>query len=125
MGPVLLALSGIAFAGAGIFPIDMDRQDTVVSIAHMTSSLLSGVLWVAALFWLGPLFRRTPRWGRWGRLTPWFALFVVANIGWQVLFQTTGLVMPGWGQRLAFGGFFLWIVMAAWVLWRTPRPIPA
>ena len=107
-GPVLLALSGIAIAAAGVFPIDMDQRSSLSSQLHLAGAMLCGVFWALSLFWIAPQLEKRERFVRLAKLTPWFALFLVANIGWQILWQSTGAVMPGWGQRIGFGGYFLW-----------------
>ncbi len=107
-GPALLALSGIAMAVAGAFPVDMDNRSSLSSQRHLAGALLSGVFWALSLFWTAPQLRKRNRFARLARIAPWFATFLVANTGWQILWQSTGAVMPGWGQRIGFGGYFLW-----------------
>lgn len=121
VGPVLLALSGLALAVAGIIPADMMQREAWTTVAHAAGAILSGVFWACALFWLGPLLRRVPVLAPWGRLTPWFILFPIANLAWQMIWQTTGLVLPGWGQRLAFAGYFLWLALTGVFLLRAYR----
>lgn len=115
-GPVLLAFSGIAMVVAGVFPVDMDQQSSLSSQLHLAGAMLSGLLWALSLFWIAPQLKKRERFGRLARLTPWFGLFLVANIGWQILWQATGAVMPGWGQRIGFGGYFLWAAILGLML---------
>jgi hypothetical protein len=49
-------------------------------------------------------------------VTPWFVLFPVTNVAWQVAWQAGGLVLPGWGQRIGFAGYFLWMALAGLAL---------
>ena len=107
-GAVLLALSGIFTALAGVFPIDMSDMRSVTSTMHAIGALLSGIIWVPALLMLAPVLKQQFGLTILGALSPWFLLFLAANIGWQIGWQTTGLVLPGWGQRIAFAGYFLW-----------------
>ena len=108
-GPVLLGLSGISLAAAGIFPVDMEARSSLSSQLHLAGAMLSGLLWALSLFWIAPQLRKQHQFSMIGRLTPWFALFLVANIGWQIVWQATGALLPGWGQRIAFAGYFLWL----------------
>ncbi|MAQ65376.1 MAG: hypothetical protein CMN69_01565 [Sphingomonadaceae bacterium] len=117
-GPILLAMSGTCLALAGLAPADMFDDEAFTTILHATGAIGSGVFWVCALFWVGPLLRERFGLKTWGRVTPWFSLFLLANVGWQVSFRMTGLVMPGWGQRIAFFGFFLWFAVTGVLLWR-------
>lgn len=118
-GPLLLMGSGVMLALAGIAPANLDDYSAVTSQLHALGAIGSGVLWVIALFWLGPMLRRDFGLELWGRITPWFATFLFANIGWQIAFRATGLVMPGWGQRIGFMGYFAWIAVTGFLLWRT------
>lgn len=120
-GPCLLAGSGILLALAGCAPADMANPQSLTSLLHLLGAVGSGTSWVFALFWLGPLLRREFGLHAWGRITPWFALFLFANIGWQIAFQATGLVLPGWGQRIGFAGYFLWIAVTGMLLWRRSK----
>ena len=115
-GPVLLAGSGLALVVAGVFPVDMAHRGSAGSTAHTAGAMLTGVCWAAGLFWLGPLLRRDLGLRTLGRLTPWFVLFPLANIAWQVAWQAGGLVLPGWGQRIGFAGYFLWVALTGVVL---------
>lgn len=124
-GPALLAASGLLYAAAGVYPADMADRGSALTLAHLAAAMLSGVTWASALFIVVPYLRSQPGLTRWGRLTPWFVLFPIANIGWQGAYQATGLVMPGWGQRIAFAGFFLWFAVTGFLLWRRDRAATA
>lgn len=117
-GPLLLMASGVMLALAGIAPANLDDYGALTSQLHALGAIGSGVLWVIALFWLGPMLRRDFGLELWGRITPWFATFLFANVGWQIAFRATGLVMPGWGQRIGFMGYFGWIAITGLLLWR-------
>lgn len=121
LGPTLLAMSGALIVLAGFAPADLVDFGALTSILHAVGAIGSGAFWVFALFWIGPLLRERFGLQTWARLTPWFSLFLLANIGWQVAFQTTGQVMPGWGQRIAFFGYFLWFAVTGLLLWRNAR----
>ena len=118
VGPCLLLGSGIMLALAGLAPANLEDYGALTSQLHALGAIGSGVLWVLALFWLGPMLRRDFGLELWGRITPWFATFLFANVGWQIAFRTTGLVMPGWGQRIGFMGYFAWIAITGFLLWK-------
>ena len=108
-GPLLLVGSGIFLILAGLAPTNLDNPEALSSMLHLVGAMGSGTLWVLALFWLGPMLRNDFDLPQWGRITPWFSLFLFLNVGWQIAFVTTGLVLPGWGQRIGFLGYFLWV----------------
>lgn len=118
VGPALLAASGVLLAIAGLFPANMEDTSSFTSAAHLVGALGCGACWAASLFWLGAVFARQPTLRVWSRVTPWFLLFLPVHVGWQVAYRTTGLVYPGWGQRIAFLGYFLWLAISGILLWR-------
>ena len=118
IGPLLLTGSGLMHALAGVSPADLHDYKATTTRLHLAGAMGAGFLWAAALFWLGPLLSRKAGLQTWGKVTPWFGFFLAANIGWQVAYRATGLVMPGWGQRIAFLGYFLWLAMTGFLLWR-------
>jgi hypothetical membrane protein len=120
-GPLLLGISGLFFLGAGVFPVDMTARNSALSVAHLAMAQLSGVAFAIAVFPLGSAMRRHPHFAALGRVTPWFLLFLLANIAWQVVWQATGSILPGWGQRIAFGGYFAWAALAGYQLTRLNR----
>lgn len=120
-GPYLLVLSGMFMALAGLAPAKLDTPRSLTMILHIVGAMGAGVFWVAALFWLGPLLRSQFHLKAWGRLTPWFGLFLLTNVGWQAAYQSTGAVLPGWGQRIGFLGIFLWLAITGILLWRNAR----
>lgn len=121
IGPALLAFSGLSCAVAGIFPVDVMVPDSTTSILHIIGAQFSGLGFAAAVFPLGAAMRRHPGLEALGRATPWFVLFLVINIAWQIAWQATGIVLPGWGQRIGFAGYFLWMALAGWQLAQVRR----
>lgn len=121
-GSALLALSGLAFVAAGVFAVDMDARSSPQSTAHLAGAMLTGLFFAFALF---PLGRSLSKFGlaAWGRITPWFLSFMFLNVGWQAVYQATGSVNPGWGQRIAFAGFFTWILITGLLLWKKTRSV--
>ena len=109
---LLLALSGGSMIAAGVFPIDMADRSSMSSVLHLVGAMASGLFWAFSLYGLGKLMRHSFGARVLGHLTVWFWLFLIANVGWQIIWQTTGLVLPGWGQRIGFAGYFLWCFWA-------------
>jgi len=117
-GFVLLSLSGLAMAMAGLFPVDLGARSSLTSSLHLLGATASGLFWMLSLFWIGPTLQKQFGMYALGRLSPWFGLFLVANIAWQAVWQATGAVLPGWGQRIGFAGYFLWVTLVGYSLFK-------
>jgi len=120
-GPMLLVACGLSFILAGLFPVDLSDRDSLTSIAHAIGASFAGLFWGLSLFWIGPGLKRGFKLGFWGTMTPWFILFLIANFVWQGVWQTTGTVLPGWGQRIAFGGHFTWLAITSSLIFMKTR----
>lgn len=108
VGIILLSLFGVCLAMAGVFQANMDDLQSTSSALHFIGAVLSGVFWTIAIFWLRPVLRAADVSARLVKFTPYFVIFIIAHLAIQVLFQTTGLINPGWGQRVGFLGVFIW-----------------
>ena len=124
----LLAGSGVAFAGTGVFPAVMSYGSPVMhapsTVGHVVMLLLSSVLWLVAI---GVLLRKITREPRLRRLlTPFVFVTIVALSGLaaNVLHDAIPPLAnrPGLAQRLGFAGYFLWFVSLS--LW-SARPSEA
>jgi hypothetical protein len=58
LGPGLLLGSGFMLALAGLAPANLEDYGALTPQLHALGAIGSGVLWVLALFWLGPMLRR-------------------------------------------------------------------
>lgn len=123
IGPRLLFASSLFLILSGLAPARLDDYQAWTTVLHIIGAMGAGLFWIVALFWTGPLLSRRFALPTWGRATPWFGLFMFANIAWQVLFQATGVVSPGWGQRIGFFGYFLWFAATGLLLWRSRSSI--
>jgi hypothetical membrane protein len=122
-GAFCLAVSGAALTASGLLPADMADRDGQATLLHGIAAIVSGLAFAIAVFPIGNAMRKTPGFTRLGKWTPWFVLFLLANIGWQIAWKATGnpIFFPGWGQRIAFAGYFLWMTLAGVALARA-RP---
>ena len=121
-GPLMLAAAGVFLTLSGLAPADMDNMRAITTLLHVIGAIGAGVLWTLSLFWLGPMLRELSSLNRWGAVTPWFSLFMLVHIGWQVVFNIVGSGLPGWGQRFGFLGFFLWPAVTGLLLWKLQEP---
>ena len=118
----LLAGSGVALAGTGVFPAVMQHGSPAMqapsTVGHVVMLLLSGLLWLVAI---GLLLRRITREPRLRRLlTPFAIVTAVALLGFaaNVLHDAIQPLAhrPGLAQRIGFAGYFLWFVsLSLWL----------
>jgi hypothetical membrane protein len=104
---LLLAVSGLAFAAAGLFPADMNDLNSDATRFHILASLISLGAFAAALPALG--------WTLWKKGRRGFALVAMA-LGVAVILSL-GLretsMPPGLAQRINFMAYLVWVGVVA------------
>lgn len=120
IGVWLLLISGLAFAGNGVFAYDLAEPDGMASKLHvaMLTIALLGFLPSALLLALG--LRRRPAWRALvagGTLLALATLLsVVQRMGdWLPLLRDN----PGYAQRVTLALYFLWLALASLVALRS------
>jgi hypothetical membrane protein len=118
----LLAGSGIAFAGTGVFPAVMrygsPQMQAPSTVGHVVMLLLSSICWLLAI---GVLLRKLTRDARLRRLLKPFVIITVialsafaANVLHHAIPPLAN--RPGLAQRLGFAGYFLWyVLLSLWI----------
>lgn len=106
----MLAASGMLLALSGIFPMDMAHRLAPGSVLHQVGASGSGLAWLLSAFTLGRPLRRNPAWA--GMARPLLGL-VWATIALIVLVGAVSPATPGLGQRVAFAGYFGFILVLA------------
>jgi hypothetical membrane protein len=104
---VFIALSGIAFAAAGVFPADMSNFEADTTRLHILASLVSLAAFVIAVPFMGGRLWRSGRRG-----------FAVAAIAFGLAVVLTLLLRetempPGLAQRINFVGYLAWMALVA------------
>jgi hypothetical membrane protein len=104
---LLIAVSGIAFAAAGVFPADMSNFDADTTRLHILASLVSLAGFVIAVPFMGWRLWRSGRRG-----------FAVAAIAFGLAVVLTLLLRetempPGLAQRINFLGYLTWMALVA------------
>lgn len=103
----LLVISGLAFAGTGVFPAEMRDGAVLVTSAstrgHFIMSLIHGITWVIAAALLVPPMKRSKDWRGWH----------VANVALVLsllvaLFSLRGRLSDALVQRVAGLLYFAW-----------------
>jgi len=107
IGIVLVQLSALAFAAQGVFPLDPSDANSTASRLHALAWMLWWIAFVPGVLLLALGARRGP----------WFAMACMAA---SVLLPLIAVFAPiglwvGLAQRLAFGLWFAWWILAAWL----------
>lgn len=104
---LLVAVSGIAFAAAGVFPADMSNFEADTTRLHILASLVSLAAFAIAIPAMGWSLWRSGRRGL-AVATISFGLAVVLSL----LLRETG-IPPGLAQRINFVGYLTWMAAIA------------
>jgi len=112
----LLVISGLGFAGAGVFPAEMrngiPRMQSPWTAGHVLMISLSGFPWVIAAFVLASRVRRSTRWRRLLPISLALAVVAFLGLGLNVFGRSIPMLAdaPGLAQRLAFAVYFAWFL---------------
>jgi hypothetical membrane protein len=113
---VFVGLSGLGFAGTGVFPADMADLTAPGSRAHILMSLISFGAFVPGALLLSWRFFRLPGWR---------GVAIGSGILGFLALLTMPLremaVPPGLAQRVSFAIYLGWIELLAVGLWRRTR----
>lgn len=110
---VLLALSGAGVAVAGVFPADMSDYRSFTTMGHLAGSTGSLLAWALALICSILLARKS-----WPALAAVSAAALALTVSAFFLYETlpSGIV-----QRLTFGIFFAYFLIASLLMWQRAR----
>jgi hypothetical membrane protein len=104
---LFIAMSGIAFAAAGVFPADMGDFDADTTRLHILASLVSLAAFAIALPFVGWSLWHS---GRRGFATAAIAFGLVVML--SLLLRETD-IPPGLAQRINFLGYLTWMALVA------------
>jgi hypothetical membrane protein len=105
---LFVGLSGLGFAGTGVFPADMSDLSSPSSRAHILMSLISFAAFVPGAFVLGWRLLGLPGWKRIGIGSIALGLLALVTMPLREID-----VPPGLAQRAAFAVYLLWIGLLA------------
>jgi hypothetical membrane protein len=114
----LLVVSGLGFAGAGVFPAEMRNGNPVMqspwTAVHVLMISLSGFPWVIAAFVLVIRVRRSARWQGLIPISLILAVVAFLGLGLNVFGSSIPALadVPGLAQRLALAIYFGWFAVA-------------
>lgn len=111
----LLVLAGLAFAGMGLFPLDVQDLDGPASQAHASAWMVWALAFISGAVMLGL--------GSWRRSPPLARLALGCGLVAAVTaFALQGIVPAPLAQRLTFAAWALWLAAGLpWVAPAEPR----
>ncbi len=107
-----LMLSGLFYALAGLFPVDMDHRSSFGSVMHGIGSMGSGLFW---------LFSAVTLWWQLKKDQIWKTVAIITLIIPFITIFTMGFISahePGIAQRVGFGGYYIFILVLAVKQWK-------
>lgn len=122
IGVWLLLISGLAFAGNGVFPYDLSEPDGPASKLHVAMLTIALLAFLPAALSLALGLRAHPGW----RPLVGPGLLLVLAVLLSVAQRMTDLVPPlhgnpGYAQRITLALYFLWLALASLVALRSGR----
>lgn len=102
-------LSGLFMTISGIFPGDFDKRESITMILHTIGSIGSYIFFLVGAFTFPSLMKQSAYWKT--AVLPSLTLTWLTIVfgSWQFVFPD----MPGAGQRIVFGFYFLWMAFNA------------
>jgi hypothetical membrane protein len=116
----LLLISGLGFAGTGVFPAEMQNGAVLVTSAstrgHFMMSLVHGIAWVVAAALLFVPMRRSTDWRGWHIVDIVLVILVLV-----ALFGLRGTLSDALVQRVAGAIYFAWFFVFSLRLFQLGR----
>ena len=110
VAPVFLAIAALFVFVAAAFHADGDGPTTLHGQIHVTASLISFVLMIAAMFVCSRRFRLDPAWRRLALPT---LVWAFITVGAFFLIPALGDAYMGLGQRIFIAAWLSWLITVA------------
>ena len=122
IGVWLLLISGLAFAGNGVFAYDLAEPDGPASKLHVAMLTIAMLGFLPSTLLLALGLRRRPAWRPLVVCGPLLALAAVWSLA-QPMGELMPLLQgnPGYAQRVTLGLYFLWLALASRVALHSDR----
>jgi hypothetical membrane protein len=122
IGACLLLISGLAFAGNGVFAYDLSEPDGPASKLHVAMLTIALLGFLPATLSLALGLRACPGWRTLAGPGLLLALAVLLSVA-QRMTDLVPLLQgnPGYAQRITLAPYFLWLALASVVALRSGR----
>jgi hypothetical membrane protein len=117
--PLLIGLSGLGLAGAGLIPAEAGFAPSTATTLHLVMVAINFLPFLLAAFFFAFRQRNHDYWKRWTLFSAAMGILAILTF---VLPRT---VPGGLSQRLGLGAYFLWLLVLGVALLRKQAEVPA
>jgi hypothetical membrane protein len=112
--PLLVAISGLGFAGLGLFPAETGFQPSLRTALHFVMVSVNFLPFILVAFVFPAKMRGNDYWKKWALFSVVMGVLAVAS------FFIPKTVPVGLSQRIGMGANFLWLFVTSLALFRKP-----
>lgn len=114
---ISIVLSGVFMSIAGIFPGDFEDRTSLTMVLHSVGSFGSYIFFLLGAFTYPSLMKQSHHWEKAIRPSLIITWLTIVFGSWPFIFPE----MPGIGQRIVFGLYFLWMAYLAMHLYQQKK----
>ena len=114
--PWLVGMTGIGFAGLGIFPAETGLRPSTSTTLHFVVVAVSYLPFILVAFIYAATMRTDIYWKRWISFSIAMGVLAIAS------FFIPRTIPIGLSQRLGLGAYFLWLFVMGFALLKKPKP---
>jgi hypothetical membrane protein len=115
--PILVGISGIGFAGLGLFPAEAGFGPSIRTTLHFTMVAVNFLPFILVAFVFAVRLKANPYWKNWTLFSTAMGILAIAS------FFIPKNIPVGLSQRLGMGAYFLWLFVTSLALLRKPTNI--
>jgi hypothetical membrane protein len=112
--PILIGISGIGFAGLGLFPAEAGYAPSTLTTLHFTMVSINFLPFILVAFIFAFRLKTTAYWKNWIIFSLVLGVIAIAS------FFIPKSIPVGLSQRLGMGAYFLWLFVIGLALLRKP-----
>lgn len=112
--PLLVGISGIGFAGLGLFPAEADFQPSHRTTLHFVMVSVNFLPFVLVAFIFAARLRTNDYWKKWIPFSVAMGVIAIAS------FFIPKTIPVGFSQRIGMGAYFLWLFVTGLALLSKP-----
>lgn len=115
--PILVGISGVGFAGLGLFPAEAGFEPSTRTTLHFTMVSINFLPFILVAFIFAIGLKTNQYWKNWTFFSAVMGALAVAS------FFIPKIIPVGLSQRIGMGTYFLWLFVNGLALLRSPAEI--